>query len=250
LLPLGFLSRVLRKRSGTSSGADELNIVVLQADGKLFGLVVDEVQDTQEIVVKPLGRELKGISVYSGATIMGDGRVALIIDVFGIADAMGIGPAEQEREPPAVADDAPIEAQEQSLLVFETLAGSRMAIPLDRVDRLEEVAAARLETVGERSVVQYKNQILSLVAADTLLGDSPPDQRPEQYQVVVVTERCTTFGLVVSRIADIVESSEPLQRDLIRPGVAGCAVVDGRVTEVLDLSMAAAKVRAMSGEAA
>ena len=134
-----------RKSSGTKAGKRQgaINIVVLQADERQFGLVVDAIHDTEEIVVKPLQKQVKDTSVFAGATIMGDGKVALILDVLGLAQRVNVVAAVRER---ALSDKlvSPLEASadRRSLLLFATRDGSQMAVPLSSVDRLEEVPRA------------------------------------------------------------------------------------------------------------
>jgi two-component system, chemotaxis family, sensor kinase CheA len=239
LLPLVFLSTVLQRavQDGSKPDRADLNIVVLQADGRQFGLVVDAIEDTQEIVVKPLGRELKGISCFAGATIMGDGRVALILDVFGIAEAAGIGAG--TRDEPAVDSQRKTTASAQALLLFESVGKQRLGVPLSLVDRLEEVASTRIERAGRRPVLQYRGRILPLVFVEELCGLSPPQVTTDALQLIVVTMDQRSFGLVVETISDIVEPQTATSAPVTRPGVSGCVVVQDRVTEVLDLSRAA-----------
>src|SRR5262249_51872976 len=138
--------------------------VVLQADDRQFGLVVDAIHDTEEIVVKPLQKQLKGISAFAGATIMGDGKVALILDVLGLAQRANVVAGVRER----ALGDKPTSAPEaagdrQTVLLFATHDGGRMAIPLSQVARLEEFPRSALERVGPQDVVQYRNEILPLI---------------------------------------------------------------------------------------
>ena len=163
LLPLVFLDEQLRL-AATRGAAEALNIVVLQADDRPFGLVIDEIRDTEEIVVKPLQKQLKGVSVFAGAAIMGDGRVALVLDVLGLAQRAGVisgaksrAFAEQERPEPAAASEG------RTLLLFASRGGGQMAIPLSLVARLEELPRASLVSLGARQVVQYRGEILPLV---------------------------------------------------------------------------------------
>lgn len=116
--------------------SEAVNIVVLQADGRQFGLVVDEINDTEEIVVKPLGKQLKGINCFAGATIMGDGKVALILDVLGLAQHANVVSEVRDR---SLADKTKTDVrstERQTLLLFDAGQGTRMAIPLSVVDRL------------------------------------------------------------------------------------------------------------------
>src|SRR5262249_35110158 len=131
-----FLNRELGlATSDQSPGA--VNIVVLQADDRQFGLVVDGIRDTEEIVVKPLQKQLKSLNVFAGATIMGDGRVALILDVVGLAQKARVISAHRERSLPEKSAEAPQNAGDrQTVLFFQARDGGRMAVPLSRVSRL------------------------------------------------------------------------------------------------------------------
>jgi two-component system, chemotaxis family, sensor kinase CheA len=237
LLPLVFL----REFFGDPSAAeprDEYNIVVLQADKCSFGLVVDEVNDTQEIVVKPLGRELKGIPAFAGATIMGDGRVALILDVFGIAATLGMrsGAAEAPLDELDTLDQP--DSEKQALLVFNLENAQRMAMPLDIVDRLEEFQSDRVENAGGYQVIQYREKILSLLHLDDVVGNPRSTTKKDVLHVVVHSRNGKTVGLVVDHIADIVQDHISVDASVRRPGVLGSAVLQGSVTEILDVNAA------------
>ena len=151
---------------------------MLQADDRQFGLIVDAIHDTEEIVVKPLQKQLKGISVFSGATIMGDGKVALILDVLGLAQKANVVSGARERalsEKPAGAAEET--ADRQTVLLFATRNGGRMAIPLSKVARLEEFPRTALERVGPQDVVQYRDEILPLFHVSRILGPAPRERR-------------------------------------------------------------------------
>lgn len=228
----------------------ELNIVVLHADGKQFGLVVDSVEDTQEIVVKPLGRELKGIAAFAGATIMGDGRVALILDVFGIANQMGMSASAVEAL--RLSDETHEDDPSQPLLVVESVTNQSFALALDCVNRLEEIAVDRIESTGQRKVLQYRGNLLPLVFIEEICEGQQPAEFDAPLQVIVVSHAGQEFGVIVSRIVDIVDHHGSLHTNVQRPGITGCAVVDGRVTELVDLSAGTAlvNVRTPATEAA
>ena len=165
-------------------------IAVLQADGRRFGLVVDRVLNTEEIVVKPLGGQLKAIGLYAGATILGDGKVALILDVQALARrALRTETTErgQEAAREASAPAAASETDRQRLLLAAIGGGRRVAIPLDTVTRLEEVRADAVEHVGSREVVQYRGAILPMVRLDRHLGAYGETER-EVLAVVVYTD--------------------------------------------------------------
>jgi two-component system chemotaxis sensor kinase CheA len=258
LLPLVYLDRVLQVESQRPAHG-EINIVVLQADDRQFGLVVDAIHDTEEIVVKPLQKQVKGLSCFAGATIMGDGTVALILDVLGVAQRAHVVTAVRER---ALADKAPVaeaSADRQTVLLFSAQDGGRMAIPLAQVARLEEFPRSALERVGARHVVQYREEILPLINVARALRPGrgrngrangqrprPPAGEPpaagaaaahgdDTVQVVVYAGQGRRAGLVVGSILDIVEETLASRARATRPGVLFTAVVQGRVTEFLDV---------------
>ncbi len=243
LLPLVYLDRAfdLSKQGGMSVSADGgVNIVVLQAADRQFGLVVDEVRDTEEIVVKPLGRELKSVTVFAGATIMGDGRVALILDVVGLAQHSRVLSRIRERAPTggkqtATAEGASVE-QKQALLLFGVGESTTMALPLDMVSRLEEFPRDRLERVSSRMVVQYRGEILPLVDLSELVGGGyGQGDDPSTVHVIVYAEGNRRIGFMVGRILDVVEEAVHVESCGSSRGMLGAAVLQGRITELLDV---------------
>ena len=235
LLPLVHLTRALELEQTSSNTNEPVNIVVLQADERQFGLIVDKINDTEEIVVKPLAKQLKGIAAYAGATIMGDGRVALILDVLGLAQrskVLGHTPArnltEERKETAAAA------GERQTLLVFRVGEAHRMALPLSDVARLEEFPRARVERAGDCEVTQYRGEILPLLGLSALLGWPAAEVRDPQ-QVVVFSKRGRSVGLVVDQILDIVDESCVVQTRSRRPGTLGSVVIQERVTDLLDI---------------
>jgi two-component system chemotaxis sensor kinase CheA len=241
LLPLVNLNAVLRVEA-EGDGENAVNIVVVQAADQQFGLVVDRINDTQEIVVKPLWKHLKSLACFAGATVMGDGRIALILDVFGLAQRAGAVSALQGWAAAAPAQPAGARpAGRPSVLLVEGGDGGRMAIPLSKVARLEEFPRSRLECVAGRAVVQYCGQILPLLPVDSLLrpaGRGPGAAAPDEegpVQVVVYRQGERAVGLIVARILDIVEQDSDVQGPPSRPGVERTAVIGGHVTEMLDV---------------
>jgi two-component system, chemotaxis family, sensor kinase CheA len=215
-------------------------IVVLQADGRQFGLVVDEINDTEEIVVKPLGKQLRGITLYAGATIMGDGRVALILDANALARQAGMisdtsGAADGTGTTTA-------DVERSALLVLGLSDGRRVALPLSAVDRLEQFSLGRLERVGGHEVVQYRGQILPLVRLDRALQSSGEQSDADPIQVVVCQHRDRLVGFVVARIHDIVEDDLTVRTHLDTGGHLGSAVVGEHVTELVDVERAVSAI--------
>jgi len=239
LLPLVHLDRELGLAQRTNGDA-AVNIVVLQADDRHFGLVVDRICDTEEIVVKPLGKLLKGLSTFAGATIMGDGKVALILDVMGIAQrARVISEARERASVSANAATNASEGEQRRLLLFSVGGGQRMAAALEEAARLEVFAADQIELSGHQRVVQYRDDILPLISLAEHFGGSEADIAGQPLPVVVVREGDRSYGLVVERILDIVEQELKVQRRAPRAGLLGTAVIGGKVTDLLDIAAVA-----------
>ena len=167
LLPLIYLSEQLQLHLHDAAfGASEeaVNIAVLQADDRQFGLVVDEINDSEEIVVKPLRRQLKAVKAFAGSTIMGDGRVALILDVLGLAQRASVISEAHEHGLSEKSTGVRETAREKRrYLLFEGPRGSRMAMPLDTLTRLEKLPSASVEKAGKQWVAQYRGEILPLL---------------------------------------------------------------------------------------
>ena len=234
LLPLVDLQAQLHGSSAARKPGGAVHIVVLQADQRRFGLIVDRINDTEEIVVKPLGHLLKGLNVFAGATIMGDGDVALILDIPALAHRVGLRTM-ADRVTARKESTASVESGRQSLLLFET-GGGRAAIPLSMVARLEKFKRSQIETAGTRQVVQYFDDLLPVVDVSAILGrQSAPEEA--EVPVVVFRDKGRSAGLTVGRIVDIVDVQLEVKAmgRPAAPGVVGWAVVQDKVTELLDL---------------
>jgi two-component system, chemotaxis family, sensor kinase CheA len=259
LLPVVYLSELLQV-SNEHSPADVVNIVVLQAEDCQFGLVVDGISDTQEIVVKPLGKLLKGVDCYAGATIMGDGKVALILDVAEIAQRSGL----MSRAGESTIGNRRFGNRKfahrrltgrytvdprgtlTSLLLFQVGAADRLAVPLSLVARLEEFRVEWIERAAGDLVVQYRGRILPLLTLDG--GWPVPDNG--RVQVVVFDDGERQTGLIVDRIVDIVEECVTVAKKSGRPGILGSAVVGQKVTDFLDLDAVLFQNRGLWGRQA
>jgi two-component system chemotaxis sensor kinase CheA len=236
LLPIAYLNQVLGLNS--AEHAEAVSMVVLQAEDRQFGLVVDGINDTQEIVVKPLGKQLKGLTVYAGATIMGDGRVALILDVLGIGQRSGVLAESREQTRVAAEQKTQSGIEQQRLLLFRAGSFERLAVPLSLVARLEEFPRNSIERAGGCQVVQYRNRILPLVPLRAVLESGAPgqDQTPDPVQVVVFNDGDRSVGVVVDQILDVAEEAVTVRQKSGRKGLLGSAVVGKRVTDFLDLN--------------
>jgi len=236
-LPLAYLNQELKINTETQVETAATNIVVLHADGHPFGLVVDEINDTEEIVVKPLGKQLKGVASFAGATIMGDGRVALILDVLGLAQGAHVVAEVRDRSglEKSSQTNKTVDSR-QTLLLFEAGQGSRMAIPLSMVARLEEFPSAQVEHSGAQQVVRYRGQILTLIrVSDHVPAITKAVTENEPMQVVVYSEQGRSVGLVVGRISDIVQETITVKRHSHGNGIFGSVVIQEKVTDLLDV---------------
>jgi two-component system chemotaxis sensor kinase CheA len=227
LLPLVYLSEVLGRPRDTESSY----VLVLAAGSTRFGLVVDEVRDTAEIVVKPLTSHLQGIGVFSGATVMGDGRVALILDAMGLAvHAMG----NDDLHADSVTGQEEVNQDVISMLVASIGEDRRIAVPLADIDRLEVFAVGDVERSAYEEVVQYRNGTMPLRHLAGTLGSS--FIAPEEGLATIVCGGARPIGIVVEQILDVVAvpaaAVEPIE-DMV---LSARAVIQGKVTDVLDLS--------------
>jgi two-component system chemotaxis sensor kinase CheA len=236
LLPIAYLNQVLGLKA--PERADAVSMVVLQAEDRQFGLVVDGINDTQEIVVKPLSKQLKGLTVYAGATIMGDGRVALILDVLGVGQKSGVLAESREQSRAAAGQRVQTGLEQQRLLLFRAGSFERLAVPLSLVARLEEFPRSSVERAGGCEVVQYRNRILPLISLREVLESCPAGAAAdaELVQVIVFNDGERSVGVVVDQILDVVEDAVAVRQKSRRKGLLGSGVVGKRVTDFLDLN--------------
>ena len=245
LLPLVWLNAQLTAGAELDSAArtapqSAANIVVLQADGYKFGLVVDGVNDAHEIVVKPLGCHLRGTGIFAGATILGDGRVALILDAPGLAvnanvPLLGSG---ESADADSVRDDLP--EPTEPLLLFAAASDTRMAVPLAQVARLEEFAWSSIERDGGRQAVQYRGETLPLEDIVSLLPASHrgAGRTPgAPLRALVYAKSGRQIGVVVDAIFDVVDAPIALVRDDAGRTLAESIVIQGQATPIVDLDV-------------
>jgi len=246
LLPLVYLGRELNLAADPNTANDGVvNIVVLQADEQQFGLVVDQISDTEEIVVKPLRKQLKTVKTFAGSSIMGDGKVALILDVLGLAQRASVVTETRDRSmAEKVTESVAAAAEKQTFLLFAGPGDSRMAIPLSTLARLEEFPVTQVEMSGSQWVTQYRGQILPLVRLNVIMEErrnklralqAPPSADSGPIQVLVLHHEGHSFGLVVERILDIVEDRAEVRSAATRASVLYSVVIGDRITELLDV---------------
>lgn len=238
ILPLVYLDEQLGildvDASKNSKNSNIVSLVVVRADNHQFGLVVDAIHDTEEIVVKPLGRLLKGITALAGATIMGDGQVALILDIAGLARKAQIAKKEAATRNSDKTTNDVITESKTKMFVFEVGPNKRAAVPLEHVYRLEEFRTSALEHAGNHVVVQYRDGILPLVDLRAFFGLTPLDEG-DHVRAFVYHNNGQYVGFIVQRIVDIVEQAVKIESPYRKAGLVGSGVIQGKVTDLLDL---------------
>jgi two-component system chemotaxis sensor kinase CheA len=230
LLPLVSLSSLLRLREAPVGGLKGY-VVVMQVGANVFGIVVDRVFDTEEIVVKPVAPILRHITMFSGNTILGDGSVIMILDPNGVARGAGITAEGRVEDQQTVNVSAGIRSDSStSLLLFRAGDQTPKAVPLGLVARLEDIPVERIEMSGGTPVVQYRGQLMPMVP---IAGHWEAPESGRQA-VLVFTEGQRSMGLMVDEILDVVEEALVIQPGSDRLGYLGSAVISERVTDVID----------------
>lgn len=242
VLPLLSLREELKLNGQSKADGGVVKLVVVRTEGRQVALLVDAIRNTEEIVIKPLDKRFKSIALYSGAAVLGDGRVALILDIPAFVRRAGVT---LERELGAEESAEGKRKEKLSLLLLGGSDGERMAVPLDYVQRLEEFAPSAKELMGELTVVQYRKDILPIVHLETLLDERRAAKRTEEGKhpadkekisaIVVRLEGSSNIILEVHRILGIAKVEIEKLTPPSRAGVRGSMVIQERVTELLDL---------------
>jgi two-component system chemotaxis sensor kinase CheA len=229
LLPLIQLKDVLKL--GKSEG-DKGFVVVTQVGSQTFGVVVDGVFHTEEIVIKPMSSKLRHVTAFSGTTILGDGTVIMIIDPNGIAQELGRVAPMTPNDKAELEDGVDAGVEDLTpLLVFRAGSQQPKAVLLSLVSRLEEIDCSRIEMSNGHCLVQYRNQLMPLLRID-----GQDNMREDGVQpILVFADHGRCMGLVVDEIVDIVEQRLNIEVASERPGVLGYAVVKGSATEIIDI---------------
>jgi two-component system chemotaxis sensor kinase CheA len=230
LLPLIHLKTLLRMDDGRDSEPENGFIVVTQVGSQTFGIVVDGVFHTEEIVVKPMATKLRHITMFSGNTILGDGSVIMIIDPNGIASALGSSTLESADEETEAARSGAND-KTMSMLVFRAGSPEPKAVPLSLVTRLEEIDCKSIEVSNGRHMVQYRGQLMPLLRVNAESQVKTEGSQP----LLVFSDATRSMGLVVDEIVDIVEDRLDIQVSSETPGVLGSAVIKGQATEIIDV---------------
>ncbi|MEH3118399.1 MAG: hybrid sensor histidine kinase/response regulator [Methylorubrum populi] len=233
LLPIVTLDGLMRGQATIEAGeiVESGFVVVAQVGRQRFGVLVDEVFHTEEIVVKPMSSKLRHIPLFAGNTILGDGAVVLIVDPNGVAKLVGQS-AQSGAAAESEAEEAEVGDAKATLLVFKGGAGGFKAVPLSLVTRLEEIDASKIEHLGGRPLIQYRGRLMPLVPADPGIAI-----RSEGSQALVVfSDGDRAMGLVVDEIVDIVEERLDIEISTDRSDLIGSAVLRGRATDIINIA--------------
>ncbi|PIE60365.1 MAG: hybrid sensor histidine kinase/response regulator [Desulfobulbus propionicus] len=228
-----------RKKERRQAPASALNIVVVSTGAMKYGLIVDRLHDSEEIVIKPLGRHLQQCKGYAGATIMGDGRIALILDVSSIANMAGLtsldGTERASKLAEAAKEAITKSRDRQALLTFSISPQENFGVPLNQVERVEKIKSTDIEEVGGRRVMQYRGGSLPLISIDEVAMVHPLDDR-EDYLVIVFHLAGRDIGLLATGPVDAVETSTDIDDiTLKQTGIMGSAIIDGNTTMLIDI---------------
>ncbi|NBC34697.1 MAG: response regulator [Alphaproteobacteria bacterium] len=231
LLPLVSLRKLLKLDTAGGSESEQF-IIVTQVGTYSFGIIVDRVFDTEEIVVKPVAPIMRHIEMFSGNTILGDGSVIMILDPNGIASSTGEISFAEEASHAAETKHKAHHEERMALLIFKAAGGAPKAVPLALVARLEEVEQKSIEISNGQMMVQYRGKLMPLVPFDP--GSAIDRDGDGRKPVLVFTDRDRSMGLVVDEIVDIVEEYMQVELSGDGPGLLGSAIIDGKATDVID----------------
>ena len=218
------------------SPASALNIVVVSAGVLKYGLIVDRLLDSEEIVIKPLGRHLQNCQGYAGATIMGDGRIALILDVANLARMAGLTSLDGSKRAGELARENLARSQDrQALLIFRSSLEEQFGVPLSLVERVEKIKRAEIEIIGSRRVLQYRGGSLPLVCVDDVASVSPLAEQ-ENLLVIVFRLKGRDVGLLASGPVDAIEVSTDIDATTLKQtGIMGSTIIGSTTTMLVDI---------------
>lgn len=232
ILPLVDMNKVLGI-SKTGPAPAVVNIAVLNAEHCTFGLIVDEVQDTADIVVKPLNRLLKSLQIYSGATVLGDGSIALILDVLGLSKIAQLG--KDEAKSAQKGGEQTVALESQDYLLVRVNSPTKHALVLGYVHRLEEFTPADVEMAGGQRVIRYRDHILPLISVNEHLGYGASPEPVAKFPVIVIERAGDLYGIQVEEIIDTLSTSiEATPAMIAKPGIFGSLNTKEELVVVVD----------------
>jgi two-component system, chemotaxis family, sensor kinase CheA len=237
ILPLVRLSRVLEKED-KKLGGEDVNVIVLKAGLKQYALMVDQLFDIEEIVVKSIDDVLPPHPFISGATILGDGAIALIIDSILVANMVGLDLNQGEAE---VSEETHLSIQEnRQVLLFQGENGDSYGIPMENVERLEHIKAESIDVMNRSWFLRYRGGVLPLVSSWKVIGSAEPSPLPPEVHVIVFRVGSEELGIAVDQIQDVVSMEGAMIGDLhTAPHILGSAILRDRIVTVLNLAMIA-----------
>jgi two-component system, chemotaxis family, sensor kinase CheA len=229
LLPLIHVEKALALGAGNDANGFA---VVAQAGSQIFGAVVDNVLHTEEIVIKPMSSKLRQIGIFSGVTILGDGTVIMVIDPNVLAQMLGRAAPSQSETSIAAAEREPEQRQDAvSFLIFRAGSDRPKAVPLSRVSRIEEIDCRNIEIADGGYIAKYRDELMPL------LGFEPQVRIKTNgaQLVLMVADQGRAIGLLIDEIADIAEDKLDIKLTDDRPGILGYALINGVITEIIDV---------------
>ncbi len=227
------------KRSGTDRryrASSAMNIAVVSAGAFKYGLVVDQLHDSEEIVVKPVGRHLKKCTAYAGATIMGDGKVALILDISNLAQMAELATVSEAGQVARTAEkEAETKTDKAALLTFKNTDSGHFAAPLNLVERIERIKTADIERIGDRKVIQYRGGALPLYELSQVAEFDPLPEK-ELQEVIVFKVKNRELGLMVTPPVDTMEVVLDVDENTLKqPAINGSMIINGHTTLLVDI---------------
>ncbi len=238
LIPVLYLNNELNLEKLSAGEGGSINIVVVQSDEVKFGVIVDAILNIQDVVVKPLGPLLNTLPKYAGATILGSGRVSLILDVDGIATDSGLVRRIQVNPIHSIAAPAQTLEEEVSMLLFELNGLARIALPLERIEHILMLGSTQFQENGDKEVVFYKDSFMHVVRLNDYVSgcDSLTHTDHAVSPVLSCKLHHKTYALVVKQVHDIIQVPKKMH-ELSSPqrGIQGCVVYKNDVINVLDL---------------
>jgi two-component system chemotaxis sensor kinase CheA len=233
LLPLVSLGDLLKlgNKGNEASEFDHKYIIVTQVGGYSFGLIVDQVFDTEEIVVKPVAKILKDLTLFSGNTILGDGSVIMILDPGGIAKVTGENDLSENHDAVAAGASGLTSESKTSLLLFTAGNTAPKAVPLSLISRLENIDLSSIERTDGQMLVQYRGTLMPIIPFNDAIHVGTEGQKP----LLVFADRGKSVGIIVDTIVDIREEVIDVQVSNSKPGMVGSAIISGKATEIIEV---------------
>lgn len=215
--------------------SSDYNILVLKVGENNFGLIVDKLYDMEEIVVKPMSSFIKSCKTFAGATIMGDGRVAMILDAGGLLAAAKLSyseiQAEEKRHDDEIEESKHLSLEQRAVVLFNNASDELFALPLASVLRLEKFKRSRIERLGSREFISYQSKSIELFRLESSLPVRSCCEMEEELFLILPKSHGGHVGIVASRIVDTLEMTEPLDTEtIVQEGISGSAIINGHLT--------------------